>query len=538
MPTRLSRAPRRRAAASALAALLIAAVACLAEDLPTLSLRELVIQAASVVVAEPLDPLDAAAPARRGAADRTVRFRVLAVLKGTELRAKDVVAVRGLSLHRFARPAWAQPQGGKGKPPEVVKALLFLRPRTRDEKGRERRLVISGLRCLTKGGEVLRPEQFSNPGPYFMAPVKDATWADVLARVRADETAIGAVTALKAIGEPRKRNEAILQWIAAHRDEFGGGFFARAKQKGWGSLESGVFEWIMASCIPEDCWRATTLYIELHPGAATAPTQKPSFGSPEGRKLLLSIVRDAERPLAHRVSALSYLGGFRTLWPHGGRNLPHVRRLDAPEQTALLDALIPLLRAREPKLREPAVAAVRRASNAGGVGPDALKTARALPALVAAYKAEAPSRLRDRLALAIRRIGGPAHWQTLTGNPAGILVHLYGFDEHKGNISFFLDIEETYEFVYECPTLVLERLDGRGKAAERKTMPLPVAYLPQPWSKGWDVHRSNIQVRFPWAGLARGTWRVTVQGTTGKDRAKRWTSEPRAFTVPPARPKG
>ena len=87
-----------------------------------------------------------------------------------------------------------------------------------------------------------------NPGPFVLKPDREGTWDSMLEKVRMDLPEIARVRAPGEIADRAQRNKVAFAWIERHRGEFG---------CGWVSLESRVFEWIMESCIPKDCWRAT-----------------------------------------------------------------------------------------------------------------------------------------------------------------------------------------------------------------------------------------------------------------------------------------
>src|SRR5262249_35501791 len=103
---------------------------------------------------------------------------------------------------------------------------------------------------------------------------------------RRDSAAVKRVLFLKQLNDPHRRNQRLLEWVDDHRHEFGS---VNPERGGWGDLETDIFDWIMASGIPEDCWAAVRLYAELNHGAVP-PLKSPAFGSREGRDFLLQIV--------------------------------------------------------------------------------------------------------------------------------------------------------------------------------------------------------------------------------------------------------
>jgi hypothetical protein len=107
-------------------------------------------------------------------------------------------------------------------------------------------------------------------------------------------------------------------------------------------------------------------------------------------------------------------------------------------------------------------------------------------------------------------------------------VLLKDFGRSNEQVSFWLEVLPAAEKLYECPTLVLERLDANQKVVETKTRPLPAA-TPVRWEDRWAGEL--LLVQFTREGLQPGEWRVSVRGTVGKDKAK-WASEPKSFLGP------
>ncbi|TET39176.1 MAG: hypothetical protein E3J72_01175 [Planctomycetota bacterium] len=504
--------------------------AVLAEYLPTLAIRELTISSENIVIAKPVGILHPeTAP---GAKPKTsAEFRILEVLKGSSFKAGDTIRVKRADMYHLGKLRWHTRENEKPPIHTVEKGVLFLETYVGSKKEKILRFVCSGIRYLTKEKKVLVPFQYINPGDYYLVPVAGLDWDGLIKKVRADITAVGKVFALKEIKDPVERNEAIFKWIETHRKEFGGSYFLSLNRKkeetGWGSLEWKVFQWIMESCIQEDCWQAVKLYVEIKPTRRHGPdSNAPSFSFPEGRKLLLKVAVDKSEPKWDRWRALSFLSS--SFWSRPYENYPKSRMLDKKEQIDILDKLIPLLKVEDAELRWEVVRTIRRASSRSYA-----YTNHALPALLEAYKVEPPGEARDELAYTIIRLGGNGLWEKLTNNPHGILVTLYSFAQHDNNISFNLNRQHGYGTVYECPVMILERLDDSGKVAETRQMPLPATYLPNPWEAGWPHSMGSINVKFSVAGFTPGKWRVTVKGTAGKDENKaRWTSEPKIFNVP------
>jgi hypothetical protein len=240
------------------------------------------------------------------------------------------------------------------------------------------------------------------------------------------------------------------------------------------------------------------------------------------------------------VRALALLADSHTLWPEPSQEKAgHIEALGEQEQVDLLDRLTPLLKAPDERLRGAAARALFAASHPADSARSGRQTMRALAALSAAYRTQPPGPTRDDLAEVVCTLGGPAHWQGVSGNPRGLCGWLRDFDRQQAQAAFWLQLRTGALTVLECPTLRLERLEPTGKVAETKDRPLSAVNLPRPWNEGWDG-AALLLVEFPTGMLAPGTWRVTVTGTAGigPDRVK-WTTEPKTLVIrPPEGPTG
>jgi hypothetical protein len=476
-----------------------------AEELPHFTPRELVVQAATVVRAVPLEPL---APRR---------FRVVEVLKGDGLRAGDSVTLDDLGPHDLQVYEENLPPGQKPRQRRVVEALLFLGPRPRW------RPVLSGLRFLADDGVVLVPRQLRNPGGYFMAARRDVDWDGLAASVRADCAAVRSLAERKSLAVPSLRNKALLDWVEQHRRDFGG-------PDGWGDVEQEVFAWILAAGRPADSWAAARLYAELHDGGVV-PLHAPAFASRPGRALLLGVALDEGALEGDRVRALALLADRHTCWPEPSAEKPgRVEALGEAEQVGLTDRLAPLLKAPAERLRGAAAGALLSASDPADGARAGRATKRALAPLTAAYRTEAPGPARDSLAEAVCVLGGPDHWRQVSGNPRGLRGLLRDFGRREAKAFFWLDLRGGLA-VFECPQLRLERVEKDGKVVETKEEPLRATNPPRSWNDGW-AGTPYLLVEFPVGNLAPGTWRLTVAGTAGKGADKvKWLAEPRTLVI-------
>ncbi|HEY7157382.1 MAG TPA: hypothetical protein VH575_25735 [Gemmataceae bacterium] len=350
--------------------------------------------------------------------------------------------------------------------------------------------------------------------------------------VRAE--AVNDLFARKKLRSSARRNRALLEWIECHRHEFGAPITAEHPEKtpqGWGDLETQIFQWVLDSREPMDCWAAVKLYAELNHGAVP-PLHVPAFGSRAGRALLLRVATANDALEGDRLRALTLLGHSLTLWAAPLPRLPQVQFLDAKEQVEILDRLIPLLTSPSAPLRAAAARTIRRASQPDVLADEHPRSQRALPALVKAFRLEFPGEPRDEIAEAICVLGGAKHWQELTGNPPGMMVLQRDLGRRKDRVHFWLNLRPCGQVIYEQPTLLLERINPLLPVAlETKRLPLPVVNLPKPWGEGWDGG-SVLLVEFSVKDLKPGSWRVRVQGTAGKDKDKRkWTAEPKTFVI-------
>jgi hypothetical protein len=321
--------------------------------------------------------------------------------------------------------------------------------------------------------------------------------------------------------------------VERRRREFGGGLSlddGDEPTSGWGSVEQDVFQWIFESGIPSDCWAAVRAYAELNGGAAPL-VRSPAFGTPAGRAWLLTAAQDENALAGDRSRALDLLGAADTLWPRKSDGPPAAEPLSKEEQTALIDRLTPMLKDSNPAVRGDATAAILEASSP--VSRDDLAsfhTQRAQAALEIAYNAEPPGWVRNWLARAVGVIGGAKRWEQLTGNAHGVVALLEdpGCRQEAKAFCWFW-VPQVKEPIGDGPTLLLERLDDKdkGKVVESKPIVLPLKY---------DLaHYDAISDHFTFsmAGFAPGSWRMTVKGVAGKDKAP-WTSEPRLLHLAPA----
>jgi hypothetical protein len=505
----------------ALSLLLVLRPAAGASPFTALSVRELAYPADAIVVAVPADRK------QPGPCKVVRQFKGGGALVGQE--------ITPAGLEAFF------PADGPLDWGQVREVCLFL---TGDGS---RRLLPTGLRCASKDGAVWRPVSAGKPDAFQLATQVPSSWDDFLRRLETDLPAANRLRFLGGLPPGSRRNQALLDWIEAHRLEFpttepsnsrapyGQTFTPETpgevqdrREQGWGDLEILPFQWVLDSGLLPDCWRAIQLYAEVHGGECLG-LGRALFCSPAGRAFLVRIACEEGRLEGQRRRALRLLASPATL--HGKSRTAPARPpvpLDTREQGEILDRLKPLLQARSAGLRAQAAGAAQEASRPPG-GAEAFDR-RLLPALVQAYKAEKPGPAREALAEAVRQVGGAQQWQTLTGRKNGLAGYVQDLTARGDTLFFWLELRGGELRVHEVPTLVLERLDKTGKVVETKSRPLPAAPVtPGLWATGWDGSMA-LYAEFSAADLEMGDWRLTVEGTAGKEKAP-WRSEPRLFQV-------
>jgi len=482
-----------------------------------LSLRELAWHADTVVVAVPLDP------------KKTLGFKVQRVIKGRPVLGQEI-QVEGVSFFF--------PTQGELQPARVLEYCLFLTADPEGPSGQKFRLVPTGLAGLGKDGSLYRPLEGVLPGEsQLVQRGKAKDWDALLGQVQSDVEELQRLERARALPLSRGRNQALLDWIVAHRRDFqqsqtldrdpsnmtGGSFNDRS----WGILERLPFRWVLQSGILPDCWQAIELYAEISSGAVLG-LKEMVFNSQEGRAFLVRMASEEHQLDGSRQRALRLLATAHTL---RGKSA-----LDSVEQTELLERLRPLLQARSAGLRSQAAKTILEVSRP--LGEKGEFSRKLLPELIAAYKAEPAGVARDALAEAVCNVGGEKEWQGLTGQPMGLAAAIQTPRARQDQVLFWVVLRGREVRVTEVPTLLLERLDPAGKVLEKKSEPLPTT-LPQPggWAGGWDGS-VPLLVEFVVQPLELGNWRMRVEGVSGKER-HRWQSEPRLFkVVPVGRPDG
>ncbi len=489
----------------------------LAEFMPTLSIRHMTIEADEIVVGEPADPKAGVLPSR---------YKAISVLKGKDIRVGQEIVVRN-EVYQLGPPEWSRKPGAKKSPVQIVKALLFLKRPTKDAREKGYRTVLSGIRALAKSGELLVPQQTGRGGLYLL-PKKGQDWDTMLAQVRSDLPKIAKIREIGTIRDRRKRNKAIFEWIEKHKKEFGGGSFFGGWSKGWATLEPQLFNWLMESCIHEDCWRAIELSAEL----GTGPNGTyPSFCSPRGRELLMAKVFDKKLPDSLRLRALRELGGGISFWYSHSRIYPSAEMVTRKEQEEIIARVKELLSHTDPTWRIAAARCLMSASWPYDANFKHMLTKQAIPNLAALYRNERKGGVRRQIVEAIRKIEDEAFWKDLSGNPHGIVVFVQFEGIEQGALKFRLVLTHTRAKLTAMPILRLEKLNTRGKVTETRTVKPGLLFPKNIFNRGWERWMAQPHVKIPLSKVQPGLWRVAAEGRVGKEETK-WRSEPTEITIP------
>ncbi len=479
------------------------------------SLRSLAIDASLIIEGEPVGAEPGIMPEK---------FKVSQVLKGEGHLTGTTIKIidQGeLKLTSF----WERDELGKPVTRGITKALLFL-TESKDADGKPTHvLLLSGIRAISSKGEVLLPVQFMNPGPLTLSTAFEGMhgWDEIIARVRDDMPKIERILAMEKIADPAERNRVVLAWIKSHKDEFGGGYW-EGNEKGWAQIEWMVFEWVLATCIPDDAWRATELAVELNVGSRES---FPSFCSPRGRELLLEKVFDPAVDEKIRLKALRELNG--AIWYPDEKRYPGIRRVTPEEQVRVIERMIPLLDHPQAAWRLEAARVVFEASYPGDSNYNHRIDKRAVPRLTERYKVERDAEVREELVDALLHLEDVAYWEKLTGNPGQLAVSISLSDHKPEGMEFGVrQLQYAKATITEVPEFVFEKLDEKGVVGESHSAKSVALYPEKLFVAGWDNGDQKV-LRVQPPGLSPGNWRVTLRGTI-KGRA--WHSEPLEIVLP------
>ncbi len=133
-----------------------------------------------------------------------------------------------------------------------------------------------------------------------------------------------------------------------------------------------------------------------------------------------------------------------------------------------MDGFVPLMNTKDEVFRAAVVKTIARISLPEGKDYPTRRTAKAIPAMIAAYRSSLPGLGRDELSAAICSLAPANQWKELTGNPSGVCVCLRDLEREGDTVSFWLS-RPAGVAVYEHPTLVLEKLGAIGFVTETKS---------------------------------------------------------------------
>jgi len=347
------------------------------------------------------------------------------------------------------------------------------------------------------------------------------------------------INQIREIVDPQDRNLAIFKWINENPSKLYESDSKNSKQlKNCNELGVELFQLIINSCIPKDCWNALLLFKKIFPESERYPSfDKPCFGSKEGRYLLLEIALDDNKSLEERKTALCGLDDENTYWPVIEDNSPsHIQGLDKNEQSEIIGSLILLLNSDIPVIRQYAVDAILRASCAERGAPVELDTKEALPILATLYKVEHEGIVMNSLAESIIAIGGYEFWEDLSGNPLGVVVMLKEdswLEKRDDGVCLNLYFHYGPCGWFKGSKMILEKLDNNINIIERNL-----------WDYNFEVGHGSTENSIGFLGsscscfisysvLSPGNWRISVSGTVETDDGfYNWNSVPYTIIVP------
>jgi hypothetical protein len=484
------------------------------EELPTLSIRYMTIEADVIVIAVPVVPELRSLP---------VKFKVAGVLKGPASLDGQEVVLRNEGLYVFTIPDRMRAKDDKTPLPRIAKALLFLKNPPKETPTAGYGTVLSGIRALTETGDLLVPQQMMNPGPLYLRPMKGQVWTDMLVQIQKDLPTISQILELQGIAGLAKRNQAIFTWVDSHKNELGG--YCLFESKGWGPLEQKLLGWIMDSCIPEDCWRAIELAVELK---IERNRNAPSFCSPAGRQLLANKALNPKLPNALRLAALDELGNEQAFWSAYCDEHPGTRVATRDEQKMILERFSPMIDDKDAAFRLAAVRCLQAASYPGDANFDRMISKQAVPALVKRYHCERNTEVRDEIVHALRYIEDEAFWQKLTGNPAGIVVFLQEPHIKPNVLEFDMNLEHTRAKIMSVPSFRCEKLQPDGSVSQTQTIKATISYPKNLFTRGWE-NADMVTMTMPSSQLEPGNWCVTLEG---RWKGQMWRSESLEVSIP------
>lgn len=247
-----------------------------AATLPTEHLRPMSVAADLIVVGEPLDT---------HAQHIAQKYKILEVLKGAGVAEGDEITLSDVGLYSQPGSSYVRNPKNEQTPPRFPKALLFLKHQSQTKSVNGFGVIPSGIRVLDGKGDLLVPVQFNNPGGYCFTKSKTHDWDAMLNAIRSDLREIAGLRGFGLIEDHGLRNQTIFRWLERHKAELTrpSEYIFTYSEKSWGPLDGQLFDWILESCLPADCWKAIVLAVELkflrrdeHPSATTSSRSDPA----------------------------------------------------------------------------------------------------------------------------------------------------------------------------------------------------------------------------------------------------------------------
>lgn len=398
---------------------------------------------------------------------------------------------------------------------------------------------LSGIRIL-KDNKIFQPFQLSNPGGMYLIPIGEKIdWQELIRRIQNVKYRIDKLFDLKAIANKELRNDSLFSWIERNRADFYLDDCRINEDCGWGFLDNEVFNWITASGISGDTWKAGQVFRETktlyyfqkrnEPYSGYLYDEGRSFASFEGVNFLMEKITNDETPFLDKEQALVFL---RSSLKFVFRGTENGRTDEATEQkiefqTQLLDRLMPVLYEDNAHLKSFAFGNIHYLMNPRDANYKHRINLEKLPELIELYQSESPSKYRGSLAEFIVYHSSEEAWKAISGNDGKILLttyHLY-FDSTKNKLQFHINFQSGDAPILEIPKVRFDKVERDKIVDSRILEPIPKSYFPLPFRNWSGAHTLNILVDT----LPKGTWHIRAFGRAGEGENLYWESEPIAF---------
>lgn len=487
-------------------------------------LRELAISSHTIVVARPVKGRSLPKTGSPDHHSHKSSFVVEEVLKGDRNLATQELEVSDGGMFVLSSPF------SEKDIIEIKSAMLCLHPRENQSWN------LNHLYVCTPEDMVMRPMQWSNPGPYVLNENLQISWAEAKGMVRRFLPQVETLRALRTIPDAAERNRQLFSWITEHEDEFGRGPFPGAPgrhwepETGWGSLEHEVFQWILEGGITVDSWLAMQRHADLRRSKEHdwSLSQNPSqFSHTEGRAFLLEKLVDEKQLLIARRTAAIELA--KAINPGRGTNAKnaHLTVVTPQEQEGIIRAALPLAGHDDTHLRQAVLDLLLSASAPFREHGFPQLNKMAFPAITTALLKERKHELLSDLPASLHHLMDESEWQAVTGNAGRICVTLSP-QPGDGALRLWADPEYLPEGVTLPVELILERLDEQNKVQETLTRKVGLVDAKK-WDADW--HGSVMIEDLPTENLAVGLWKAHLKGVSADARKLPWTSWHTCFRV-------